>query len=93
MKIHSKRFYIKEAFIRSYFLEKSRVTLRNANELNFHIFYYIVDGIPPNQRSTYHMLNPDNSVMTVGHFHYLKTAERMDQYKNAREFNEVAASL
>lgn len=93
LKIHSSNFYIKEAFIRSYFLEKSRVTLKNANELNFHIFYYIIDGIPPEERSKYHLENPDRSAMTINHFEYTKTRETLDQYKNLKCFNEVVASM
>ena len=93
LKIEERQFSIKEAFIRSFFLEKSRVTLRNTNELNFHIFYYLVDGSSNDEKSKHLMKDKDGTFMTVNTFDYIKTPERFDVEKQKNELKEVVKSL
>lgn len=52
-------------YISHYLLEKSRVCLQSPDERNYHVFYMMCAGAPPELRSKLGITKPDD-------FHYLK---------------------
>ena len=43
-----------------YLLERSRVVVRNATDLNFHIFYYLFAGLEQSQLLKYFLVKPES---------------------------------
>ncbi|XP_031750921.1 myosin-IIIb isoform X2 [Xenopus tropicalis] len=49
---------VRGAKINEYLLEKSRVSHQDPGEKNFHIFYYMLGGIPDEEKQVYGLLQP-----------------------------------
>lgn len=48
------------ARVNDYLLEKSRVVQRGAGEANFHLFYFLVAGVPVDKRNQLCLSDPEN---------------------------------
>ncbi|XP_062334016.1 myosin-IIIa [Osmerus eperlanus] len=65
------RFYnssVKGAKINEYLLEKSRVVHQDEGEKNFHIFYFMLAGISPDDKEMYGLLDPTQYRYLDGRF-------------------------
>eukprot|EP01147_Barroeca_monosierra_P005699 gene5699-7252_t len=70
----------------AYLLEKSRVTHTQGHERNFHIFYYMVQGMPEAMRDTRHL-------SSVEEFTYLCNSMTMDTQQAITKFKEVTRMM
>jgi myosin protein heavy chain len=52
--------FISGASIVSYLLERSRVVHQGPNERCFHIFYQLMEGLPPEKKQSYYLTDPDD---------------------------------
>jgi|JI6StandDraft_1071083.scaffolds.fasta_scaffold21090_5 myosin heavy subunit len=101
LKINKHTFQIASSSIRSYFLEKSRLPFQNSGEMNFHIFYYFVKGLPSEECAKYHLKNSKGQLMTTESFKCISskqpqktTAADHDAFQEVRKaFNLLKFSL
>ncbi|XP_055219657.2 unconventional myosin-IXa isoform X10 [Gorilla gorilla gorilla] len=52
------------AYVEKYLLEKSRLVYQEHNERNYHVFYYLLAGASEDERSAFHLKQPEE-------YHYL----------------------
>ncbi|XP_065756239.1 unconventional myosin-IXa [Phocoena phocoena] len=52
------------AYVEKYLLEKSRLVYQEHNERNYHVFYYLLAGASEEERSAFHLKQPEE-------YHYL----------------------
>uniref|UniRef100_A0ACB8E4P2 Uncharacterized protein n=1 Tax=Sphaerodactylus townsendi TaxID=933632 RepID=A0ACB8E4P2_9SAUR len=52
------------AYVEKYLLEKSRLVYQEHNERNYHVFYYLLAGASEEERSAFHLKEPEE-------YHYL----------------------
>ncbi|XP_054858452.1 unconventional myosin-IXa [Eublepharis macularius] len=55
---------VRGAYVEKYLLEKSRLVYQEHNERNYHVFYYLLAGASEEERSAFHLKQPDE-------YHYL----------------------
>ncbi|XP_054633613.1 unconventional myosin-IXa-like isoform X7 [Dunckerocampus dactyliophorus] len=55
---------VRGAYVEKYLLEKSRLVYQEHNERNYHVFYYLLAGASEEERTSFHMLKPEE-------YHYL----------------------
>ncbi|XP_058256277.1 unconventional myosin-IXAa isoform X4 [Hemibagrus wyckioides] len=55
---------VRGAYVEKYLLEKSRLVYQEHNERNYHVFYYLLAGASEEERTTFHLLKPEE-------YHYL----------------------
>ncbi|XP_053127814.1 unconventional myosin-IXa isoform X2 [Hemicordylus capensis] len=55
---------VRGAYVEKYLLEKSRLVYQEHNERNYHVFYYLLAGASEEERSSFHLKQPDE-------YHYL----------------------
>jgi len=65
---------IEGALIRTYLLEKSRLTRQTIGERNYHIFYQIISGASDQERKDWYLDNEDGA-MNASDFYYLNRGE------------------
>ncbi|XP_075753638.1 unconventional myosin-IXa isoform X3 [Pelodiscus sinensis] len=55
---------VRGAYVEKYLLEKSRLVYQEHNERNYHVFYYLLAGASEEERSAFHLKQPEE-------YHYL----------------------
>ncbi|XP_063170325.1 unconventional myosin-IXa [Candoia aspera] len=55
---------VRGAYVEKYLLEKSRLVYQEHNERNYHVFYYLLAGASDEEKSAFHLKQPDE-------YHYL----------------------
>ncbi|KAK9393957.1 unconventional myosin-IXa-like [Crotalus adamanteus] len=55
---------VRGAYVEKYLLEKSRLVYQEHNERNYHVFYYLLAGASEEEKSAFHLKQPDE-------YHYL----------------------
>ncbi|MBN3282622.1 MYO9A protein, partial [Polyodon spathula] len=55
---------VRGAYVEKYLLEKSRLVYQEHNERNYHVFYYLLAGASEEERTVFHLKQPDE-------YHYL----------------------
>ncbi|XP_066557834.1 unconventional myosin-IXAa isoform X2 [Amia ocellicauda] len=55
---------VRGAYVEKYLLEKSRLVYQEHNERNYHVFYYLLAGATDEERTAFHLKNPEE-------YHYL----------------------
>ncbi|XP_052457119.1 unconventional myosin-IXAa isoform X1 [Carassius gibelio] len=55
---------VRGAYVEKYLLEKSRLVYQEHNERNYHVFYYLLAGSSENERTAFHLKEPEE-------YHYL----------------------
>ncbi|XP_066491078.1 unconventional myosin-IXa isoform X1 [Tiliqua scincoides] len=55
---------VRGAYVEKYLLEKSRLVYQEHNERNYHVFYYLLAGAGEEEKSAFHLKQPDE-------YHYL----------------------
>ncbi|KFU95832.1 Unconventional myosin-IXa, partial [Chaetura pelagica] len=55
---------VRGAYVEKYLLEKSRLVYQEHNERNYHVFYYLLAGASGEERSAFHLKQPEE-------YHYL----------------------
>ncbi|KYO25297.1 unconventional myosin-IXb isoform D [Alligator mississippiensis] len=55
---------VRGAYVEKYLLEKSRLVYQEHNERNYHVFYYLLAGAREEERSAFHLKQPEE-------YHYL----------------------
>ncbi|XP_048337740.1 unconventional myosin-IXa isoform X2 [Sphaerodactylus townsendi] len=55
---------VRGAYVEKYLLEKSRLVYQEHNERNYHVFYYLLAGASEEERSAFHLKEPEE-------YHYL----------------------
>ncbi|KAM7102073.1 unconventional myosin-IXa isoform 3-T6 [Ciconia maguari] len=55
---------VRGAYVEKYLLEKSRLVYQEQNERNYHVFYYLLAGASEEERSAFHLKQPEE-------YHYL----------------------
>ncbi|XP_067293099.1 unconventional myosin-IXAb isoform X2 [Pseudorasbora parva] len=55
---------VRGAYVEKYLLEKSRLVYQEHNERNYHVFYYLLAGASEEERTSFHLLKPEE-------YHYL----------------------
>ncbi|XP_064013261.1 unconventional myosin-IXa isoform X2 [Pogoniulus pusillus] len=55
---------VRGAYVEKYLLEKSRLVYQEHNERNYHVFYYLLAGASEEERSAFHLQQPEE-------YHYL----------------------
>ncbi|KAM6257160.1 unconventional myosin-IXa isoform 2-T2 [Porphyrio hochstetteri] len=55
---------VRGAYVEKYLLEKSRLVYQEHNERNYHVFYYLLAGASEEERSVFHLKQPEE-------YHYL----------------------
>uniref|UniRef100_A0A8D0GZ51 Myosin IXA n=1 Tax=Sphenodon punctatus TaxID=8508 RepID=A0A8D0GZ51_SPHPU len=55
---------VRGAYVEKYLLEKSRLVYQEHNERNYHVFYYLLAGASEEERSAFHLKDPEE-------YHYL----------------------
>uniref|UniRef100_A0A8C0JA92 Myosin IXA n=1 Tax=Chelonoidis abingdonii TaxID=106734 RepID=A0A8C0JA92_CHEAB len=65
---------VRGAYVEKYLLEKSRLVYQEHNERNYHVFYYLLAGASEEERSAFHLKQPEE-------YHYLNqmTKKRIRQ--------------
>ncbi|XP_064932349.1 unconventional myosin-IXa isoform X7 [Columba livia] len=75
---------VRGAYVEKYLLEKSRLVYQEHNERNYHVFYYLLAGASEEERSAFHLKQPEE-------YHYLNQMtkkaprESWDDYCNDSE--------
>uniref|UniRef100_A0A8C3FMI6 Myosin IXA n=1 Tax=Chrysemys picta bellii TaxID=8478 RepID=A0A8C3FMI6_CHRPI len=59
---------VRGAYVEKYLLEKSRLVYQEHNERNYHVFYYLLAGASEEERSAFHLKQPEE-------YHYLNQEE------------------
>ncbi|XP_069783927.1 unconventional myosin-IXb isoform X2 [Narcine bancroftii] len=59
---------VRGAVVEKYLLEKSRLVSQEADERNYHVFYYLLMGASEEERRNFHLQQPE-------HYHYLNQKE------------------
>uniref|UniRef100_A0A8D2NES5 Myosin IXA n=1 Tax=Zonotrichia albicollis TaxID=44394 RepID=A0A8D2NES5_ZONAL len=65
---------VRGAYVEKYLLEKSRLVYQEHNERNYHVFYYLLAGASEEERSAFHLKQPEE-------YHYLNQVGVL--YRNA----------
>ena len=81
----SKEGHILGSSLETYLLEKSRVVSQAMNERNYHIFYFLHEGLGHN--------NQDFGLRTIDQFHYTNQGKVFDSMKDTERFEELQSSL
>ncbi|XP_058256281.1 unconventional myosin-IXAa isoform X8 [Hemibagrus wyckioides] len=63
---------VRGAYVEKYLLEKSRLVYQEHNERNYHVFYYLLAGASEEERTTFHLLKPEE-------YHYLSQMTKKPQ--------------
>merc|ERR1712048_299274 len=71
--------------LETYLLEKSRVVFQAMNERNYHIFYFLHEGLGHN--------NKEFGLATVDKFHYSNQGKCFQPMKDMERFRELQDSL
>ncbi|KAI7902468.1 chitin synthase-domain-containing protein [Cokeromyces recurvatus] len=71
-----------------YFLEKSRVTGQSLTDGNFNIFYYLLNGISPEEKTALQITNSDPSS-----FQYLAKYKKRHNEEDALRFEQLKSAL
>ncbi|QLL34074.1 hypothetical protein HG536_0F03990 [Torulaspora globosa] len=74
------------AKIRTYLLERSRLVYQPKSERNYHIFYQLLAGLPPDQKKELHLMEPsDYLYMNQGGVTEIEGVNDEDEYKTTVE--------
>ncbi|XP_025900890.1 unconventional myosin-IXa [Nothoprocta perdicaria] len=70
---------VRGAYVEKYLLEKSRLVYQEHNERNYHVFYYLLAGASEEERSAFHLKQPEE-------YHYLNQLTRRPRRQSWEDY-------